>query len=107
MIDQTNNDMVWESPIRLRIGRLDSLEIALDDASVSRNHAEVFTTGRGWRVRDLKSTNGTFLNGNRLGTTDWPLRLHDIIKCGNVTFVVDDLTTNRESDLADSDRLVV
>jgi putative nucleotidyltransferase with HDIG domain len=107
MIDQTNNDMVWESPIRLRIGRLDSLEIALDDASVSRNHAEVFTTGRGWRVRDLKSTNGTFLNGNRLGTADWPLRLHDIIKCGNVTFVVDDLTTNRESDLADSDRLVV
>src|SRR5262249_15762184 len=82
-------------------------EIALDDASVSRNHAEVFTTGRGWRVRDLKSTNGTFLNGNRLGTTDWPLRLHDIIKCGNVTFVVDDLPTNREGDLADSDRVGV
>jgi putative nucleotidyltransferase with HDIG domain len=84
-------DQVWESTSRLRIGRLEALEISVDDSSVSRQHAEVFATSRGWRVRDLKSTNGTFLNGSRLANADWPLRLHDIIKCGNITFIVDEL----------------
>jgi HD-GYP domain-containing protein (c-di-GMP phosphodiesterase class II) len=70
---------------------LNSLEIILDDTSVSRRHAELRATEHGWRLRDLKSTNGTFLNGNRLGTGEWPLRLHDIIRFGNVTLVVEAL----------------
>jgi len=49
-----------------RIGRLDPLEIVLDDTSVSRYHAEIRITDRGWRVRDLGSTNGTRLNGARM-----------------------------------------
>src|SRR5205823_6874542 len=57
----------WESDRRLGIGRLPSCEIILDDASVSRRHAEVFYSEAGWLVRDLGSTNGTFLNGTRLG----------------------------------------
>jgi putative nucleotidyltransferase with HDIG domain len=85
----------WESEAKLRIGRQETLEIVVDDGSVSRLHAEVFASPRGWRVRDLKSTNGTFLNGKRLGQVDWPLRLHDIVKCGNVTFVVDALEVAR------------
>src|SRR5262249_29514608 len=49
----------------------------------------------GWRVRALKSTNGTFLNGKRLGHTDWPIASHDILKCGNITFVVDQVEDGR------------
>jgi putative nucleotidyltransferase with HDIG domain len=82
---------VWESSTQLRMGRLETLEIFLDDNSVSRKHAEVRATARGWKVRDLGSTNGTFLNGNRLGTTESPLRVRDIIRCGNVTLVVEQL----------------
>ena len=89
LIDQTSGDKSWESTSRLRIGRLKSLEIALDESSVSRNHAEIYISPRGWRVRDLRSTNGTSVNGSRLGAADWPVGLHDIIKCGDVTFVVE------------------
>jgi putative nucleotidyltransferase with HDIG domain len=106
-VDQESVDRIWESSNRLRIGRLETLEIVVPDGSVSRQHAEVFATGRGWRVRDCKSTNGTFLNGTRLGTVDWPVQLHDIIKCGNITFVVDALHQEKAVEVMSPDRLVV
>ncbi len=107
-IGRDGEDKAWESTARLRIGRLETLEISVDDTSVSRQHAEVYSTSRGWRVRDLKSTNGTFLNGSRLATADWPLRPHDIIKCGNITFVVEELKNGRGFEAADNpEQLVV
>jgi HD-GYP domain-containing protein (c-di-GMP phosphodiesterase class II)/pSer/pThr/pTyr-binding forkhead associated (FHA) protein len=79
----------WESSELLRIGRLESLEIPLDDTSVSRHHAEVRATERGWRVRDLGSTNGTRLNGIRLTNGQWPLRVRDLLQFGEVAVVVE------------------
>jgi HD-GYP domain-containing protein (c-di-GMP phosphodiesterase class II)/pSer/pThr/pTyr-binding forkhead associated (FHA) protein len=79
----------WESCELLRIGRLESLEIALDDTSVSRHHAEIRATERGWRVRDLGSTNGTRLNGVRLTNGQWPLRVRDMLQFGEVAIVVE------------------
>src|SRR5215831_18496430 len=79
----------WEATELLRIGRLDPLEIVLDDTSVSRYHAEVRATDRGWRVRDLGSTNGTRLNGVRLGAGQWPLRPRDLLQFGEVAVVVE------------------
>src|ERR1043166_1354175 len=79
----------WESSAMLLIGRLDPLEIVLEDNSVSRYHAEVRATERGWRVRDLGSTNGTRLNGVRLGNGQWPLRARDLLQFGEVAVVVE------------------
>jgi putative nucleotidyltransferase with HDIG domain len=89
---------VWEADNLLRTGRLNTLEIVLDDTSVSRRHAEVRSSSHGWRVRDLGSTNGTFLNGTRLGPGEWPVRVHDIIRCGNVTLVVDMVREGKDED---------
>jgi serine phosphatase RsbU (regulator of sigma subunit) len=46
------------------IGRTDQANVRLDSSTVSRQHAELFTDPFGrWWVRDLKSRNGTFVNG--------------------------------------------
>jgi putative nucleotidyltransferase with HDIG domain len=91
----------WESVDLLRIGRLDPLEVVLDDSSVSRYHAEVRATDRGWRVRDLGSTNGTRLNGVRLGNGQWPLRPRDLLQFGEVAIVVDAIEETEEETLGD------
>jgi len=79
----------WDSTSLLRAGRLASLEIVLDDSSVSRRHAEVRLGEDGWFVRDLESTNGTYVNGVRIGSGDHLLRHRDIVQFGKVAVVVD------------------
>jgi HD-GYP domain-containing protein (c-di-GMP phosphodiesterase class II) len=98
---------IWESDSLLRAGRLESLEIVLDDTSVSRRHAEVRSTDQGWQLRDLASTNGTFLNGIRLGSGERQLREHDIIQCGKVTLVVDLLDNGTGGDGPAKDQILV
>jgi putative nucleotidyltransferase with HDIG domain len=81
---------VWESDTLLRAGRLGSLEIVLDDSSVSRRHAEVRFTDEAWSVRDLESTNGTYVNGVRISGGDHqPLRPRDIVQFGKVALIVE------------------
>jgi pSer/pThr/pTyr-binding forkhead associated (FHA) protein len=48
------------------LGRAEGLDVVLPDASVSRFHAEILSTSDGWVVRDLDSTNGTYVNGSRV-----------------------------------------
>lgn len=80
---------IWESETILRAGRLGSLEIALDDSSVSRRHAEVRSGEDGWYVRDLESTNGTYVNGVRIGTAEQSIRPRDIVQFGKVALIVE------------------
>jgi hypothetical protein len=47
----------------LSIGRADQSDIALSDPGVSRNHARVLREGDDFIVEDLRSTNGTEVNG--------------------------------------------
>jgi HD-GYP domain-containing protein (c-di-GMP phosphodiesterase class II) len=79
----------WESTNVLRAGRLGTLEIVLDDASVSRRHAEVRSADTGWWVRDLESTNGTYVNGVRLGPGERQLHPRDIVQFGKVAMMVE------------------
>lgn len=48
---------------RLRIGRGDDCELLLPHPSISRLHAELIVGGNGWRLTDLGSKNGSFVDG--------------------------------------------
>ncbi|MBN2562626.1 MAG: FHA domain-containing protein [Phycisphaerae bacterium] len=65
-----------------------SKEMPLTDYTVSRRHAELRPAGRGWNLDDLKSANGTFVNGKRL---ERPTRLKDgdQIRMGSTMLVWD------------------
>jgi hypothetical protein len=67
------------------IGRLPGSAIRLDQDGVSRRHAAVSRAGDQLVVNDLGSTNGTYVNGRRLGDAPpWPLRDGDQLRIGDV-----------------------
>jgi hypothetical protein len=49
-----------------RAGRHPDSDIFLDDITVSRRHAEIVRTAQGYRVRDVGSLNGTYVNRERI-----------------------------------------
>ena len=50
----------------LVIGRSPDVDVVINDCNVSRRHAEVWRTSEGVAIRDLQSTNGTYVNGHRV-----------------------------------------
>jgi HD-GYP domain-containing protein (c-di-GMP phosphodiesterase class II) len=86
--------MRWESDNALHIGRLHTFEIILTHASISRRHAQVVATARGWVVRDLGSKNGTLLNGVPVDGGDHKLRSQDVLQCGDLILMVETLEDN-------------
>lgn len=68
---------------QITIGRLTSNNVCLNDKSVSRNHCilTVHSDGR-CELTDCNSTNGTFVNGNRIRGTVM-LRPNDYVRVGN------------------------
>jgi len=52
----------------LRIGSDAGLDLTVRDPMVSREHVAIWGTDRGWRIRDLDSTNGTYLGAIRLNS---------------------------------------
>lgn len=62
------------------IGRLPDRELVLDDAGVSRAHAEIRWSGAGYRIIDASSANGTVVNGVRI--SDHRLEEGDVIRVG-------------------------
>ena len=51
---------------RMVLGRSRDCDITVDDANVSREHAELRPSGSGWRIVDLNSTNGVKVNRRRV-----------------------------------------
>jgi pSer/pThr/pTyr-binding forkhead associated (FHA) protein len=69
------------------VGRHSATEVRLAHTEVSRRHCRfVFVQGR-WRVQDLRSMNGVFLNGERV--TDALLSTGDRLHVGPIVLLVD------------------
>ncbi|HWP43739.1 MAG TPA: HD domain-containing phosphohydrolase, partial [Blastocatellia bacterium] len=74
-----------------RIGRLEENDIALDNPYISRFHAEIFFDGTSYQIKDLGSTSGTFVNGERI--TQATLNDGDVIRLGRgrgIEFIFDE-----------------
>ena len=51
---------------QVTLGRTEENDVTLPASGVSRRHVRLDRQGQGWQVVDLDSTNGTYLEGNRL-----------------------------------------
>jgi hypothetical protein len=69
-----------------RIGQISENDVVLASDAVSRRHAEIEVQGRNVQIRDLDSTNGTFVNDKRL-ERESPLRPGDRIRIADVELV--------------------
>ncbi len=91
----------------LTLGRDPMSDIAIVDPEVSRQHARFtrWATG-GYALQDLGSTNGTFIDGNRLGGEAVPLKPGQIVVVGsNVTLVYEMLPEQTATVIASREEL--
>ncbi len=66
----------------ITVGRLPDNAIQIDDASVSSHHAQFSLVGGEYELKDLNSTNGTYVNGQRADVVS--LKPGDKIRFGKI-----------------------
>jgi len=74
---------IGEQP--LSVGRDESADIQINDGSLSRVHFSIGRDGNFCVLKDLKSQNGTSVDGKRVDTVK--LRHHDCIVAGRTVFL--------------------
>jgi len=80
-------DIVFGEKTLIQIGRDATNDVVLDSPSVSRFHAQFERVGQRYRVEDLRSSNGTFVNDERIEGSVW-LKPEDTIRVGQYRFVM-------------------
>lgn len=75
------------APGEITIGRDPSCECALSSEKVSANHARLFFQKNQWWIEDLQSTNGSFLNDERIFTPTVVVE-GDQIRFGDVSVMI-------------------
>ena len=73
---------------QLTIGRSDQSDIRLDGLLISNNHARISRNSAGVIIEDLNSTNGTYVNGQRI-TGRRPLPTEDVVQIGPFLLRID------------------
>src|SRR5262249_30978615 len=70
------------------VGRSSHCQLVINDLTVSRRHAQVVVSGAGIRVNDLKSQNGTFIDGKAIRSAT--VSEGQTVRFGSVLFMVVD-----------------
>jgi len=73
---------IWKVPFV--IGRSEEADHTIYSGKISKEHARIDVTDGRYGIRDLESTNGTFINGKRVSSV--PLEDGDIIHLAHVEF---------------------
>ena len=73
---------------RTTVGRVEDNTFQIADASVSSRHAEIILQGSELLVRDLNSTNGTFINGEKI--SEAILKSGQTLRFGQVELKIED-----------------
>ena len=85
----------------ITIGRETNCDIQIDNLAVSKKHAKIIRHPDHYALEDLKSTNGTFLNGRQVKKEK--LNPNDIVMIGKHTLEIKSTDETRPAvkDLAD------
>jgi len=89
-LDERGAHRVYDGLVPFDIGRTKEAGLVLDDPEVSRRHARFELRDGIVFLRDLESSNGTFLNGRKV-TEPIEIRVGDEIDVGRTRVRVEDL----------------
>lgn len=79
---------VFDKP-EVTIGRVPGNDLVLPHGSVSRRHARILVQGERFLLVDLRSTNGTYVNGRRI-TAPLAIGEHDLVTIGALQIKVEE-----------------
>lgn len=84
-MDVVNEYPIYDSPVVLGTG--DGADVRLKGAGISRNHARLSREGDMLFIKDLNSTNGTWVNEHRLEVYEMcPVKEEDIIRLAGIRY---------------------
>jgi pSer/pThr/pTyr-binding forkhead associated (FHA) protein len=90
---------------RTTIGRVEDNSFQVPDASVSSHHCEILLKGSEVMIQDLGSTNGSFINGERI--TEAVLKPSQILRLGQVEIRLEgDIPTTQQKRTFDHTQVV-
>ena len=84
---QVERDIVFGEKTLIQIGRDPGNDVVIPSPNVSRFHTQIEKVGQRYRVEDLRSSNGTYVNGERIDGSVW-LKPNDSIRIGQYRFVM-------------------
>jgi adenylate cyclase len=87
----------------ITVGKLPGSDIRIEDSSISRNHCKFLKTDNGFRIIDLKSTNGTYVNGKSIDEYD--LKIGDNITIGRTLLKFLTLEEKEEYNVVDDQKI--
>lgn len=96
-----NNELLLSVDSKFSVGRTENNTLFIPHQSISRAHAEILPLGAEWFIKDLGSTNGTFLNEKKIPAGKYHiLRDDDQIRFGSIsTSITNSSQKNRQKSL--------
>lgn len=85
---------------RILVGRAESCEMIISSNGVSSVHAVIEISSTGAKVYDMNSKNGTFLNGEKIISSN--LNIGDTIRFGDSEFIFEQYSTGAQTTVLDA-----